>query len=213
VTDAATVVNHWTELSEWWPGRSLFACYLTFENQPELHQAVTAYQGALADLPTLDLIWQEWLHLTMQGIAFTDELHPGQAEEMAAAVRDALAVGPSCEFTLQPPMVGSDGVYLPAAQPQPLAAVRGAIAAAAGRTLSPRSLYALPGQEDGGFVPHVSIAYANGQVPREAVIDRLRRVDVPSVTVRVDSVSMINLRRDHRRWSWTDAVKIPFGDA
>jgi 2'-5' RNA ligase len=213
VTDAATVVNHWTELSEWWPGRSLFACYLTFETQPQLHQVVTAYQGALADLPALDLIWQEWLHLTVQGIAFTDELDPGQADQLAAAVRDELAVQPSREFRLAPPLIGSDGVYLPAAEPQPLAAVRESVAAAVGRMLAPRSLYALPGQGGGEFVPHVSIAYANGEVPREAVMDRLRGVDVPSVTVRCDAVSMINLRRDHRRWAWTDAMKIPFGSA
>jgi 2'-5' RNA ligase len=211
VTDAATVVNHWTKLSEWSPGRSLLACYLTFEMQPDLHEVVTTYQGALADLPTLDLIWQEWLHLTVQGIAFTDELDPGQAEKVVTAVRDELAVQRSCAFTLQPPMVGNDGVYLPAAQPQPLAAVRESVAAAAGRMLAPRSLYALPGQGDSEFVPHVSIAYANGEVPREAVVDRLCRVDVPSVTVRVDDISMIKLRRDHRRWAWTDAVKIPFG--
>jgi 2'-5' RNA ligase len=213
VTDAATVVNHWTEMSEWWPGRTLFACYLTFETRPELHQVVTAYQGALADLPGLDLIWQEWLHLTVQGIAFTDELDPGQAARLAAAVRDELAVQPACALTLQRPLVGNDGVYLPVAEPHSLAAVRGAVAAAAARTLTPRSLYALPGQADGEFVPHVSIAYGNGDVPRETVVDRLSRVDVPLLTLRVDSVSMMNLRRDHRRWSWTDTVKIPFGEA
>jgi hypothetical protein len=167
----------------------------------------------LAGLPALDLIWQEWLHLTVQGIAFTDELDAGQAEKLVAGVRDELAVQPSCAFTLSPPLVGNDGVYLPAAQPQQLADVRESVAAAAGRMLAPRSLYALPGQGNGEFVPHVSIAYANGEVPRETVVDLLSRVDVPSVTVRVHSVSMINLRRDHRRWAWTDAVKIPLGTA
>jgi len=209
VTDTATVVNHWTDLSEWTPGRSLFACYLTFETQPQLHRLVAAYQDELADLGPIDVIRPQWLHLTMQGIAFSDELDPGQADQLAAAVRERLVGTASCEFAVHRPMVGSDGVYLPAVPAGRLAELRGRVAAAAGDLLAPNPLYALPGQGNGTFSPHVSIAYANGDLPREAMLSRLARVDAPAVTVPVREVTMLNLRRDHRRWAWTDALTIP----
>ena len=31
------LVNHWTHLPEWWPGRRLWVFYVTYAGQPELH--------------------------------------------------------------------------------------------------------------------------------------------------------------------------------
>jgi hypothetical protein len=56
------------------PGRHFYACHLTFEDQPAVQRLVLDYQAALAGLGGLDLIPGRGLHLTMQGIGFTDQI-------------------------------------------------------------------------------------------------------------------------------------------
>jgi hypothetical protein len=66
---SARMRDHW-----WWRvGRHLYTWHVTFEGQTDLHRLVRAYQARL-DLPGLDLVPVAWLHLTMQGVGFTDEV-------------------------------------------------------------------------------------------------------------------------------------------
>jgi hypothetical protein len=44
-----------------------------------VQQFVLGYQAALNGLRSLDLIPGRWLHLTVQGIGFTDEISEGDA--------------------------------------------------------------------------------------------------------------------------------------
>ena len=70
----ASVRSHWWWRPGWTTGRHYYACHLTLDDQPQLRQLVARYQQAVADVPGLDLIPPEWLHITMQGIGFTDEI-------------------------------------------------------------------------------------------------------------------------------------------
>ncbi|HEX6074570.1 MAG TPA: hypothetical protein VFZ32_04810 [Micromonosporaceae bacterium] len=65
--------NHWWWRPGWREGRHFYACHLTFDNAPDLHRLADRYQQALRPFAGLDLIPRRWLHLTMQGIGFTDE--------------------------------------------------------------------------------------------------------------------------------------------
>jgi hypothetical protein len=47
----------------------------------KLRELAADYQKALTGVPGIDLIPPQWLHLTMQGIGFTDEI---DADELAA---------------------------------------------------------------------------------------------------------------------------------
>ena len=51
-----------------------YACHLTLDDQPQLRDLVAGYQQALTGMTGIDLIPPQWLHLTMQGIGFTDEI-------------------------------------------------------------------------------------------------------------------------------------------
>src|SRR5690348_7434574 len=70
----ASLRNHWWWRPGWTTGRHYYACHLTLDDQPQLRQLVARYQQAIEDRPGLDLIPPEWLHITMQGIGFTDEI-------------------------------------------------------------------------------------------------------------------------------------------
>ncbi len=204
------LVDHWTDTREWSPGRALFACYATFDRDPELQVLVRRYQDEIADLPGLDLIRPEWLHLTIQGIAFSDLLGPGEQQRIVTAVSRGLARVAPPVIALQPPEYGRDGIYLPAGPAEPLAAAREVIRAELAAIRDPGLQYALPGQ-DGPFDPHVSIAYANTRVPLDLVRARLDRVPAPGLNLTLSKISLIMLRRGDHRWSWTDAVEVTVG--
>ena len=86
-THAEQVRNHW-----WWrPGRSFYTWHLTFTGQPDVARVARHYHSILRDLPGVDPVPVEWLHLTMQGLGFSDEVTPDQVDEVVAAVRGQLA--------------------------------------------------------------------------------------------------------------------------
>jgi len=62
---------------------------MTLDDQPQLRGLVADYQQALTDVMGIDLIPPQWLHLTMQGIGFTDEINTDEL----AAVDQALTAG------------------------------------------------------------------------------------------------------------------------
>ncbi|MBM0255647.1 hypothetical protein [Micromonospora sp. 4G55] len=59
---------------------------MTFEDQPELYRLADSYRSALTAAPPATLIPDQWLHLTMQGIGFTDET---SGARLAAIIEEA----------------------------------------------------------------------------------------------------------------------------
>src|SRR2546430_17461428 len=79
--------DHWWWRPGWRVGRKMYTWHITFEGQDSLHQLVEAYQSALAPLPGLDLIPPRWLHLTMQGVGFIDEVPDEEVSLIVDAAR------------------------------------------------------------------------------------------------------------------------------
>jgi hypothetical protein len=204
-----TVVNHWTELPRWPRGRALYSCYLTFANYPELHQLIGAYQTILADLPNVDMILPEWRHMTIQGVAFTDELTSHEMHQMEARVRENLATVPSPTVWTRPGVLATDSVYLPVSPVEPLAAIRDAVRSAILAVIDESRLYNLPGQETGEFSPHISVAYVNADGPATPFHERLATVNPEPVALQITHASLIALRKDDHKWAWTEEVKVP----
>lgn len=208
--DRAHLVNHWTPLPGWTPERSLLACYVTLEDQPEAQAVIDAYQRRLADVPELDLIQRQWLHVTVQGIGFLDVLAPGSLPQLADSLQRRLARVPAPTVVIDPPEISQDAVHLPLAPADGLVRVRQAVRSAAADTLGLPEPYALPGQ-DGDYRPHVSIAYANGPAPCDRVRDRLDAVAHAPTTLRFGTLSVLALRRVDRTWQWSDEVRLGLG--
>src|SRR4029453_15562831 len=111
--DPTHFTPHWTPLPDWSPGRSLLACYVTFDDEPDVHAAVDAYQMPLQDVAGLDLVPRRWLHTTVQGVWFTDALPPTAHDALAGALAEGLPGAPGPEAELPRPVVGAAGVALP----------------------------------------------------------------------------------------------------
>jgi 2'-5' RNA ligase len=197
------MADHWWWRPGWSSGRRFYTWHLTFQNASAVHRLAETYRRALAGLPGLDLIPDRWLHLTMQGLGFTDEVAEDDAHAVVDAARRRLATVPAFEITLDRPGITPEAIRWEARPQQPVAAVRDAIRSAIGETWP-----AVPEPGD-GFAAHVSIAYSNATGPVEPIAEALRRVRAQPVTARVEAVELIVLGRDRRMYEWETFAAVP----
>ena len=199
--------DHWWWRPGWRVGRRFHACHFTMEQHAGLAKLVAQYQAALRDFPGLDLIPKRWLHLTMQGIGFVDELNDDAVTVLAATIRQRLAEVPPPVVTFHRPVIRPEAVYLPAEPAAPVAAVRTAVRTAINAVLGP-DLAELAAKTVQTYRPHVSIAYSNTEQAAEPVARALSSVDAARVTVTLDHVDLLTFHRDHRMYEWTSARPI-----
>ena len=199
--------NHW-----WWrpgmrPGRRVDAFYLTLGHLPAARDlAAAANRQRLAGLPGLDLVPDEWLHLTMQEVGFSDEVTGTDLAAIIGAARDGLAALAPVTVTIGPPTVVGEGIIClvtPAGALGPARdAVRAAISAARGPDRVPDPA------EWSRWSPHVSLAYANADGPAdafEAALDGF--TDVATVTV--GAVDLVRFGRDRQMYEWDTIARLP----
>ncbi|MFI6536652.1 2'-5' RNA ligase family protein [Nonomuraea sp. NPDC050547] len=194
------MADHWWWRPGWSVGRRFYTWHLTFQHAGNVHQLAETYRRALAGLPGLNLIPDRWLHLTMQGIGFTDEIPEDEVHAIVHAARERLAEVPAFDLTLDRPGITSEAIRWEAQPQEPAAAVRAAIRRAIADVWP-----TVPEPED-GFAAHVSIAYSNVQGPAQPIADALARVEAAPVTTRVETAELIVLGRDNRMYEWE-----PFG--
>jgi 2'-5' RNA ligase len=204
--------RHWWWRPGWRPGRRLYAWHLTFGDQTvsrglaELWQVVGGSQTRLAGLPGLDLVPADWLHLTVQPVGFADEVGPGDAERIVAAVRRRCAALTPPRLTLGPAQLHAEGVWLPAAPATAVrrvrAAVRAGIAEVWGAARVP--------EPAGAFTPHVSLAYSNTDGPDEPFAAALADMAPRSATVEVAAIQAISLGRDTHLYRWETLATVLF---
>src|SRR5262249_10136598 len=118
-TRPATLRNHWYWRPGWRPGRHFYTWHLTFDHADELHHLVDAYQRRLAGLPELDLIPRPWLHLTMQGLGFLDQVTAQNAHRIAHAPAALLAGLPAPDLTFPQLAVPAQALTPPQAPSSP----------------------------------------------------------------------------------------------
>lgn len=180
-TGADDLHDHWWWRPGWREGRHFYACHMVFPNDEDLTQLVAAYQEPLRRLPALDLIPRRWLHLTMQGIGFVDQV----GEDGRGAVLDALtrrlrgAVVP--KVTFMKPTVVREAIYLLAEPPGELQqlwmSAREAIGEALGADRIPDAIEHIQ-----DYHPHVSLAYSSATQPSEPILEALATVRPTPVT-------------------------------
>jgi 2'-5' RNA ligase len=197
---ADEVRDHWWWRPGWRVGRRFYTWHLTFDRQDDLHALVAAYQAELAELPGLDLIPREWLHLTMQGVGFTDKVSDQDISAIADAARHRLAQLAPARLTFHRAVVRPEAIAL---APQPAdtvrtirSTIRDAIADIWGADRVPESAE--------GFQPHVSMAYINTPGLAAPIIAALDSVEVEPAIVTVDHAALIVLGRDTRVYQWAD---------
>ncbi|KAF4405603.1 2'-5' RNA ligase family protein [Streptomyces lycii] len=197
--------DHWWWRPGWDVGRRFYTWHLTFDGQTDVHRAAAAYREGLAELPDLTLIPNRWLHLTMQGIGFVNEVDENTIQDIASAAATRLAQVPPAEVELGPAVIHPEAILLPARPEKPIHAVRNAIRAAIGDVLDD-----VPERAE-GFTPHVSVAYNAADRQTEPVAQALAQLDIPPAKAHITSAELIMLHRDNRMYEWTPHTQVPLG--
>ncbi|MER5647898.1 2'-5' RNA ligase family protein [Streptosporangium sp. NPDC002524] len=193
------LTNHWarpaTPRAYYW--------YLEFENSPTLISMVKDCQKAIS-FPYYDLTPPSGLHLTLDRIAFEDDISPNQLRSIeAAAVRACEETAP---FTVTIGHLGGTpgAIGFSASPTDTVRNLRDTLREA---TLSVYSNAPVKGAE---FHSHVAIAYCNTDgVPANQVVAAVERMNaLPSVDVTVRQTSLVVLERRPGAYVWQTVSRI-----
>ncbi|MFF5565576.1 2'-5' RNA ligase family protein [Streptomyces sp. NPDC012623] len=197
--------NHWWWRPAWGVGRRFYTWHLVFDEQPDVHRFAAQYRAALAAVDGLDPVPDRWLHLTMQGVDFTNEIDQAEVDAIVEAARVRLAAVPAFDLTLSAPILDPEAVLVPVRPHEPVHAVRDAIRAAIGDALAE-----VP-EKATGFRPHVSLAYSNSDGPAAATATALDAADVPPATARITAAELIVIHRDNQMYEWEPYARVALG--
>ncbi|WP_147063642.1 2'-5' RNA ligase family protein [Knoellia locipacati] len=158
----------------------------------------------------LDLVEPRWLHMTVLGVAFVDEVDQRGMTRLLDRASTLVAAVPPIDMVAAAPRARTDAVWMSVSTTPSIGPLREDLAETV-RTCLGREPHALPLPRT-GFQPHISIAYANADPPRAQEVDeRLGAVDLPPTPFRASHLSLLRLRREDARWSWDGEERIPFG--
>jgi len=196
--------DHWWWRPGWTEGRSFYTWHITFDSQPGLQRLADFYSPMLAHLPMLDQVPVKWLHLTMQGIGFTDETDRANVETIVKAAQTRCAQLSPFKATVGPPHIDAETIHMGVRPIEPLvdlrSHIRDAIADAWGNDRVP--------EPTEGWRPHVSLAYSNAAGPAQPIADALAAHAPQTVEVTISAVSLIELNRDHRMYEWDNVAVV-----
>jgi hypothetical protein len=190
------MADHWRWRSGWRPGRRKYTWYFTFGGHQEVHDLAASYQARLAALPGLDPIPARWLHLTAQGVGFTDEVSDEDVAAVLAASAWRLKGFAAPRVTLGPALVVPEAILLEITPADGLAAIRRELREAIATVLGPARL---AGTDE--WMPHVSLAYSHGTGPKPPYVAAVKGGGTAEAVL--STVELIVLGRDHRLYEWT----------
>jgi 2'-5' RNA ligase len=205
MTDPQNMADHWWWRPGWSTGRRFLTWHLTFDGQDEVQRLADSYRTALADVPGLDLVPDRWLHLTMQGLGFVDEVEQDDVDAIVAVSRARLAMVTGFTVSIDRPVVTPEAIRWEAQPGEPVAAVRAAIRAAIG------SVWAEVPEKADGFGPHISIAYSNGVGSAAPALAAVAAVPSAPATARISGAELILLGRDKQMYEWAPVASLPLG--
>jgi 2'-5' RNA ligase len=185
-----TLTDHWWWRPGWRPGRRMYAWHVTFTGLPAVRRLAAQAQNRLAGLPGLDLVPARWLHLTVQGVGFTDEVPGADLAAIVTAARRHLADTPPPRVRIGPAHVAAEGILLDVAPATGLTQVRDGLRAAIAETWSAAAV-----PDPAEWMPHISVAYSRAAGPAQPWQRALSGHNA-TVDVVIPAVHLIVLGRD-----------------
>jgi len=207
VPPTARVRNHWYWRPGWHVGTRFYAWHITVADQPEVVALAGRYRAVLGREATLDVIPDQWLHVTMQGLAFVDQIDRGDLDAIVARASERCAALAPLPLRIGVPYVDPESVQIavqPAEQVRNLRAViRAAIADVWGDDRVPEPV--------APYTPHLSLAYINADGPAEPLADVVAAGPEITATLTVDHCELIVLNRDHGMYVWEPYATVRLG--
>lgn len=199
--------DHWWWRPGWRLGRSFYTWHITFSRNPEVCGLVGHYASAIQKFQTLDPVSPDGLHLTIQGIGFTDEVSRSGVDQIVAATATSCSKLAPFRARIGPAEVDTETVHMPVNPATSIIdlriALREGIGDVWGTDNVPESME--------GFRPHVTLAYSNGVAAIREIGSAIRTCDLAAAETLVSTVSLIELNRDRKRYEWVEIAKINIG--
>ncbi|RCW45095.1 2'-5' RNA ligase [Halopolyspora algeriensis] len=205
---AEQVRNHARWRPGWSAGRTGYAWLLPLGDHPELRELANQYQYALRDLPGFDPVPLEWMHILLQEVGFTDEVPVERTDALLEAGRARLSGASPLELTFHDGVVLPESLALPAAPQAVLTGLRSSLREASADVVTEAALPPEPEETD----QHVSLAHPTADGPAAFAAATLSATVVEPVTVRVPSVFLVELTRDHFSNEWKTLDRIELGN-
>ena len=200
------VRDHWYWRPNWRPGRSFYTWHIIFPEDDVLTDLHTAHQRLVDSLPGITPVPIEWLHLTVQGVGFTDKVPRSDLRPIIEATRRRLEHFRPFEVKLGPAVVDVESLQLPVAPVDRMRRLQAQLRAAITDVWGRDSVPVLPKLD-----PHVSLGYWNQIAPAEPLEKLVRAIGSGAATTRLSQVTLIELSRDHDRYEWTTYATVPLG--
>ncbi|MFG1954742.1 2'-5' RNA ligase family protein [Micromonospora sp. NPDC048830] len=208
--DVDRMRDHWWWRPGWRSGRHFYACHFSMARHAALVRMVETYQASIRGLSALDLIPARWLHLTMQGVGFVDEVNDSELAELTDRLRARLAILTPPAVAFHRPVVRPEAVYLPADPPEPVRALRAVVHSVIVEVLGENRAEPPP-HDSGDYRPHVSIAYSKSEQDAQPIAEVLDKVELEPVPLALDRLDLMRFHRDQRMYEWTEAVPLWIG--
>lgn len=177
---------------------------LTFEGEHALHDQATRAQHALADVPVLDPVPPPWLHLTLATAGRRTDLTDDCVRQLINAAHRHIAQLDTLPLSFTRLVVFAESVVL-VPEPSPgLSRLRDELVASVGEVRGEHAP-----EPPSPFVPHVSIAYANGPADPAGVTAALAAANVTPVHGIHPTLSLVEMHRDDRQYQWRTISSFP----
>lgn len=191
------VRDHWYWRPNWREGRSFYAWHITFADQPAIAALHASYQDLLDDLPGFSPVPREWLHLTVQGIGFTDRVPDADLSEIIDATRLRLTAAKPFPVTVGPAILDPESIQLRVRPADPLQHLRDLARAAITDVWGDDAVPELP-----ELNPHITLAYSNQSAPAAPLFTRLSTHPPLSTTLTITTLTLLTLTRTNHLYHW-----------
>ncbi|GAB3820386.1 hypothetical protein GCM10028820_26190 [Tessaracoccus terricola] len=176
--------NFFEQMEPW--ARNDGSLHLYVLPDEEVGERLAEVQSLFEDVPGLPAMPRPYLHLTLQRLAqFDDELKQAELSRLGATLTEALARVAPFDLTLGAPAVEETAVVSTAAASAEWDALHAAVVSGVTAVLTDE----LPSAP---HAPHVTLAYAIGDVPDADASARLAAIG-PVGTLRVSEVHLVSV--------------------
>lgn len=201
------VRNHWYWRPGWRVGRRYYTWHLTFADHPSVTALSDAYRSILDATPETDAIPAQWLHLTMQGVGFVDEVDRADVDAIVESARHRCATLTPFELTIGSPYVDVEAVQIDVQPPGSVAELRRTLRSAIADVWGPAKV---PEAEE-PFLPHMSLAYINRDGPASQLARSIGNIRTQPAVTMIDSCQLIVINRDDLMYKWELHAQVQLG--
>ncbi|WP_040802013.1 2'-5' RNA ligase family protein [Nocardia higoensis] len=208
---AETTWDHWWWRPGWKVGRSFYTWHITFEHDSAIADLVQLFAPVLAQIPTMAPVERSGLHITIQGIGFTDEVSATDIDRIITATTARLSGRSAFDAVIGPAVVDEETIGMPVTDSDGFQQIRHDLQHAIGEVWGEDRI---PERSD-RFDPHLSLAYSTGVASIPELSELLARNTLSGIQITegISAVSLIELNRDRRKYEWREVDRVPLAAA